>query len=74
MSNKPVHKETFFQRGESGIPSAWVVFYWSEDCGPSQGTHKAAYFNEYEEAIEFEKTLDDYEDWYTSQEVTLAVQ
>jgi len=68
------HKETFFQPSDDGIPSTWVVFYWDEDSNPCTDTHEAAYFRTEKEATEFENSLQDYDDWLTSQEIPLAVQ
>jgi hypothetical protein len=47
------HKETFHQAADSGIPAHWVVqFYTSGSAFP-----EAAYFNTFEEAVEFEGLL-----------------
>lgn len=74
MDFEGVHKETFHQQANDGIPSHWVVFYWPDDCSPASDTHKAAYFNSYDDCKEFEGKLQDYDDWYTSQEEPLSVQ
>lgn len=50
-----IHKETFFQPADSGIPSHWVVQYWDTDN--TTGFPEASYFSKLEEAIVFEKTL-----------------
>ena len=47
------HKETFFQAGEEGIPSHWVVqFYVDGSAFP-----EAAYFSTEKEARELEEAL-----------------
>jgi len=66
-----IHKETFFQSADSGIPSHWVVQYWDND--PS-GFPEASYFSTEEDAREFEKELTYYDEWLSSQEISLAVQ
>lgn len=66
-----VHKETFFQMAYDGIPSTWVVQYF--ESSPFDFPD-AAYFGTEEEAREFEKTLEKYDDWLSSQEIPLAIQ
>ena len=66
-----IHKETFFQRGEDGIPSHWVVQYWDND--PTDFP-EASYFGSAEGAEKFEKELVSYDDWLSSQEIPLSVQ
>ena len=47
-----IHKETFFQRAHDGLPSHTVVQYWD-----AVGDLQAAYFNDAEDAAEFEGEL-----------------
>ena len=47
-----IHKETFFQEVNDGIPSHWVVQYWEDSMV------EAHYCNSKEEADIFEKSLD----------------
>ena len=74
MSEIGVHKETFSQGAQPGIPLHWVVFYWPSHFSPASGMHECAYFGSLADAVEFEGTLQTYDDWYSSQEMTLAVQ
>jgi len=55
MSKEPclVHKETFYQGADEGIPSHWVVQYYIY----GKGFPEASYFNTEEEAKEFENEL-----------------
>lgn len=66
-----IHKETFHQPADSGIPSHWVVQYWDNDPNDFP---KAKYFSALEDAEKFESTLVEYGDWLSSQETPLAVQ
>ena len=56
-----IHKETFFQPADDGIPSHWVVQYWENNPG---GFPEASYFESMEDATEFEETLTIYDDWF----------
>lgn len=69
-----VHKETFMQGAQPGIPRHWVVFYWGENECPLTSFHDAAYFGSLDAAVEFEKSLQSFEDWSGSQEEILATQ
>lgn len=66
-----IHKETFYQAAHKETPSQWVVQYWDNDPNDFPD---AKYFNTMEDAKEFEKTLIEYGDWLSSQEIPLAVQ
>ena len=75
MLEKCVHKETFYQQPEEGVPGTWVVFYWEEDENPACDMHDAQYFLEDKKmAKEFAAKMIQYDDWATSQEEQLAVQ
>ena len=49
-----IHKETFFQPADDGIPAHWVVQYWEskDDAFP-----EAQYFDNSFDAAEFEMTM-----------------
>jgi hypothetical protein len=49
-----IHKETFCQPADSGIPSHWVVQYWDDD---SNGFPEASYFSNLEDAVKFEEEI-----------------
>lgn len=71
--DKFIHKETFFQPADEGMPSTWVVQYWIDD--PS-GFCEAKYLKTKEEAEAFKEENDmwEYDDWLGSQEIPLSVQ
>lgn len=58
---KDIHKETFFQPAEDGIPSHYVVQYWSTES--PDAFPFASYFDSECEAIKFEETLIPYNEW-----------
>jgi hypothetical protein len=74
MDYKGVHKETFHQGSNDGVPSHWVIFYWPEGSSPASDTHEALYFSDFDECEECENQLQDYDDWCSSQEGLLVVQ
>ena len=49
------HKETFFQAADYGVPSHWVVQYYTDDNENS--FPEAKYFKSKEEAEKFEKSI-----------------
>jgi hypothetical protein len=52
-----IHKETFKQSADSGIPSHWVVLYWPEGKNPETDFNEAEYFSNMADAVEFENIL-----------------
>ena len=66
-----IHKETFRQAADSGVPQHWVVQYWEDE---PFGFCEASYFSTLKDAAAFEETLTAYDDWYTSQEEPLPTQ
>jgi len=54
-----IHKETFRQGWDEGIPPHWVVQYWETK---SSTFCEAQYFATAKEAVEFEDTLEKIDD------------
>ena len=53
---KLIHKETFYQQADEGLPPTWVVQFYTDN---ENGFPDAKYFKTMEEAVEFEKQLSD---------------
>jgi len=68
-----IYKETLFQRGENGMPDRWIVHYWEEGKNPLTEEYICRYCYNKEEVDRLE-SMDHYADWYSSQEIPLAVQ
>lgn len=55
-----IHKETFLQPAEDGMPQHWVVQYWADNPNTFP---EASYFDDLSEAVAFEETMMTYADW-----------